>query len=116
MDLQLINNDLYFENNNLSTITGIEETAQNIVINMKTFLGEWFLNQTIGVAYFSDIFVKNFSLNNVETVLLNAIINTSGVLNVLEFNVEYNTNRSITVNTKIQSEEGDIVLNDILLP
>ncbi len=116
MDLELINSDLYFENNNLSTITGIEETAHNIAVNMKTFRGEWYLDPTYGGGGLSDIFVKNFSLNNVETVLLNAIINTNGVLNVLEFNVEYNTNRSITVNAKIQSEEGDIVLNDILLP
>lgn len=113
MDLELIDSDLYFHNNNLSTISGIEETSQNIVINMKTFLGEWFLNQTIGVSYFSNIFIKNFNLNTIETVLLNAIINTNGVLNVLEFNLEYKNSRSIIVSVKVQSEEGDIVLNDI---
>jgi hypothetical protein len=117
MDIRLLNNDISIENNDLVLIQGAEETSQNLSVNLRTFLGEWFLNTSIGVPWFQEILIKGNSTQQIESIILNQILSTNGVRNVSEFSIELdNSTRELTVNATVQSEDGDIILNDLIVP
>jgi hypothetical protein len=40
-------------------IRGAEAVAQRVRVRFRWFLGEWFLDERLGVPYYSDILVKN---------------------------------------------------------
>ncbi len=116
MDIKLVDNDISIENNDLVLIQGSEETAQNLSVNLRTFLGEWFLNTSLGIPWFQEILVKGTSIQQIESIILNAILSTNGVLNVSRFNIELDNNeRQLSIDSTIQSEEGDIILNDLIV-
>jgi hypothetical protein len=116
MDIKLVDNDISIENNDLVLIQGSEETAQNLSVNLRTFLGEWFLNTSLGIPWFQEILVKGTSIQQIESIILNAILSTNGVLNVSRFKIELdNKERQLSIDSTIQSEEGDIILNDLIV-
>lgn len=115
MDLKLTNNDLDITNNELTLITGIDETSQNITVNLKTILGEWFLDESIGVPWLNEIFVKKNSLSQAQAILINQIKQTNGVKKINDIQFDFkNSTRQLSVSTRVQSEDGDIILNDIV--
>lgn len=115
MDLKLTNNDLNITNNELVLITGVDETSQNIEINLKTILGEWFLDESIGVPWFNEIFIKRSSLSQAQSILINQIQNTNGVTKINDLTFDFNNStRQLSVSTRVTSEDGDIILNDIV--
>jgi len=115
MDLKLTNNDLDITNNELTLITGIDETSQNITVNLKTILGEWFLDESIGVPWLNEIFVKRNSLSQAQAILIDQIRQTNGVKKINDLTFDFNgSTRQLSVSTRIQSEDGDIILNDIV--
>lgn len=115
MDLKLTNNDLDITNNELTLITGIDETSQNITVNLKTILGEWFLDEAIGVPWLNEIFVKRNSLSQAQAILIDNIRQTNGVKKINDLTFDFNNStRQLSVSTRIQSEDGDIILNDIV--
>ena len=48
---------------------GADRVAQQIKINLMSFLGEWFLDTTYGVPYLQDIMIKNPKMSSVESIL-----------------------------------------------
>lgn len=83
------NGDLDMSGIDLQFVDGINQLAQNLKIRLQTFLTEWFLDLTIGMPYFQEIFIKNPS----ETVITNytkkIIKETDGILRILSFNFSY---------------------------
>jgi hypothetical protein len=63
-------------------INGADKVAQQIKINLLSFLGEWFLDNTYGVPYLEDILVKNPRMAVVETIFRYHIINIPHVIRV----------------------------------
>jgi hypothetical protein len=61
-------------------IEGADKVAQQIKINLLSFLGEWFLDNTYGVPYLEDILVKNPRMAVVETILRFHIMDIPNVL------------------------------------
>ena len=51
--------DLDVSGSDIQFVEKIHMVRQNLSIRLKFFLGEWFLNITIGVPYFQSILVKN---------------------------------------------------------
>jgi enolase len=88
MDLLLdpLTNDLVFVNGKTTvTRTQSEIVAQRLKITLYTFLGEWFLDTTLGVPYFQQIFGKNRSKNAVDVIFQNIIAADPGVIEIREF-------------------------------
>lgn len=72
-------NDLLIENNDLVLVDAKEAIVQHILQRLRTFLGEWFLDTTIGVPYFQQILIKNPDKAKIQALLLDVIRNTPGV-------------------------------------
>lgn len=88
---------------------GADAVAQQIKIVLKTFMGEWFLDTTVGIPYFEDILKKNPRSEVVETVLRGKIASVTGVTRVTAFDISIdNRLRTMTINYAAETNEGTI--------
>jgi len=63
-------------------INNADKVAQQIKINLLSFLGEWFLDVTYGVPYLEEILVKNPRMASVETILRSHISSVPDVIRI----------------------------------
>lgn len=71
-ELDLSTDDLVF-------ISGADAVAQHLKIRLRFVRGEWFLDQRVGIPYYSQIWVKNPNLAAIQSVFRRAIVTTPGV-------------------------------------
>lgn len=83
--------DVVVENYDLQLVSETERVSQHLKIRLLFFLGEWYLDTEIGVPYFQDILVKSPDIPNVESILINEILDTPDVLELLSFDSFYDT-------------------------
>ncbi len=81
--------DLDLTSGGLELVDGADAVAQHLRIRLRTVLGSWFLDTRIGVPYFERILVKNPDTNLVRRILNEAIVDTPGVSEVRDFNLDY---------------------------
>jgi hypothetical protein len=74
---------------NLALVADNEAISQAIKQAVATYLGEWFLDETIGVAWVQSILVKNPNLAVVKEVIREAIAGVQGVASVDQLNVVF---------------------------
>lgn len=92
-------------------VSDIDALAQKVRIKLKTFLGEWPLDSTVGIPYFEQVLVRNQNSTAVEGLLISQIESTPGVNEVTEFNLTFNkaTRRSnISFTATTESEVIDL--------
>lgn len=70
-------------------IQGADKIAQEIKINLLTFLGEWFLDETWGVPYLEDILIKNPRMSLVEAILREHVESIPDVNSVTSFGLNW---------------------------
>lgn len=74
------------------TPTLSEYVAQKLKLHLSIFKGEWYLNNTIGIPYFQEIFVKNPNLSRIEDIFKREIISIMGVDSIQSFILNYDNN------------------------
>lgn len=47
--------------------------AQRLSINLRTYLGEWFLDTNLGIDWFADVLLKNVTRQTVDAIIQSAI-------------------------------------------
>jgi hypothetical protein len=77
--LQENGNDLSLVGHRLNLTTGTDAIAQQVLIRLRFFLAEWFLDERQGIPYFRDILVKNPNLALVRHLYRQAIVTTPGI-------------------------------------
>lgn len=101
-DLVLVNYDLFL-------VDGQPLMQQRLKQSLIFFLGEWFLDETDGVPYYRDILKKSPDKITVESAFKTAILETPGVLELLEFNLTYdNPIRKLSVAFKVRTVYGNV--------
>ena len=110
-DLLLDNNhDLDIVNFDLSLTDGSALTSQKIKQTLLLFQGEWFLNETIGMPYFTDILGKGNFLSRIETLYIRAIQEIPEVAEILEINLtQDNKARTLKIDFKVRDDNGNII-------
>lgn len=93
--------------------------AQRLKIKLMTFLGEWFLDQDIGVPYFQRIFAKQSSRASVDAIFQQQILTTEGVVQILEYNSSLESStRTFSFTFRVLTEDGSatdtIVVNGVI--
>ena len=81
--------DLKITDNALTIVDGDEALRQHLAIRLRFFLGEWFLDNRIGIPYFDDVLIKNPNLVLVRGILRSAISTTPGVESIERFEFEF---------------------------
>lgn len=116
MDLKLVNDasdpfdgDIAVENNDVSFVDGADGIAQHMQIRYRLFLGEWFLNTSLGVPWFRDVLVKPASLPVVQDVLKEVALETPGVIEITKFIFGFDSaTREISLAINVFSDDGPI--------
>lgn len=88
MDLLLDSqtNDLVFVNGGCPVTQLMTDiVVQRLKITLYTFLGEWFLDPTVGVPYFQQIFGKLRTKNTVDLIFQRIISDDRDVIEILSF-------------------------------
>lgn len=60
-------------------ITGADCVAQRLRIRLRFWLGEWFLDQRLGIPYVRSVLVKNPDLVLIRSIFRRVILSTPGV-------------------------------------
>jgi len=100
--------DLELDKGQLVLVTGQEEIRQHSSQRLRTFLGEWFLDIFLGLPYFEEIFEKGLDVNNVDSIFINEILQTPGIIRLLDFNLDIPdlASRRLEVNYEAQTSES----------
>ena len=107
--------DILIENGDLSLLTGFDAIEQHLKQRLKTFYGEWFLNKKVGVPYFEQVFVKNYNANILDSVFKKIIIETPGIIQLLEFSLEIDSSdRELYLTFKASCVEGVIDFSEAI--
>jgi protein involved in polysaccharide export with SLBB domain len=73
---------------------------------LRTWLGEWFLDTSLGVPYIQNILTKGATVEQIKTFIKAAATSTAGVESVDELEVTLTAARTCTVTLKATSNQG----------
>ncbi len=80
--------DIDITEGQLSIVGGADAVRQRWLIYVRTFLGEWFLDQTIGVDYYGRVLKKQISRQVLKQVFTEASLEVPGILQVISVIVD----------------------------
>lgn len=97
--------------------TQLREIEEKVEQRLRTFFGEHFLDRSLGIPYFEDIFTKPARMSVIEPLLVNEILQTPGVVRLLEFNLDLNKTDRVLFFTalRIQATSGVIEFSELEL-
>jgi hypothetical protein len=92
------------------TRTVEEEVRQLLRTRLRRFLGEWFLDTRLGVAYFRDVLVHAPNLSVIRALFSKEISETPGVANLKELRMVWDTpDRTLDVEFSVVLDTGEIL-------
>jgi len=99
--------DLLVVGGNLQLVDAADQLEQNLKIRLQFFNAEWFLNTTNGLPFYSDILVKNPNIPNIDSIIKAEILDTDGVLELLEYISAFdNSAREYSIDFTVRTEFG----------
>lgn len=99
--------DLLIENGNVTLVDGKDAIVQHVLQRLRTFQEEWFLDITVGIPYLQQIMVKNPDLNKVDALIINEILGTPGITELLSFQSAVDNNlRQLAISFRARSTDG----------
>jgi hypothetical protein len=110
MDIGLdTNHDAQPVAGDLPLVTKVDAIKQHLGQRLQLFMGEWFLDTTVGLPYYQSILIKNPNLDVVQALIQNQILGTPGMLELTTFQFDYdNLARELSVSFNAKSTNGDI--------
>ena len=103
------------DDGDIMLIDNAERVAQQIVISLRFWLGEWFLDTCLGVPYLEYVLIKNPNINHVRQVIAEAIMQVTGVSKVDRLDFDYDApNRALSVIYEVETDKGLITRKEVL--
>ena len=113
--LSAADHDLIFENGDIMLIDNAERVAQQIKIQLKSFLAEWFLDTTYGVPYFENILVKNPNMSRIRNIFRQKILEVPDVSAVNSLTLSNNRQtRELTIEYEAATPYGLVTSKEVL--
>lgn len=116
-DILRKNNDFYIDRltGDFKLASGDEETSQRIIERLRSFAGEFFLDDE-GLPYFQEILGKGVNLRAAYALILDTILQTPGVASVEEFEVLIDPEtRQLVVNARLTGSFGsELTLEEVV--
>ena len=112
MDFKLgSDGDLLFEDGKFTLLTTIQEAVrQRIQIRLQTFLGEYFLDTSVGLPYRQQIFNKGLSKVEVDALFIREINKDTDVIQVVDFS-STQVGRAYSLNFEVLTTDGLLRVN-----
>lgn len=107
--------DIALKDNDILLIDNAERVAQQVLITLREWRGEWFLKTADGVPYLEYILVKNPNIAHVRQVLTEAIEGVEGVKKCTELDLQFSrVLRTLSVSYEIETDYGLITRKEVL--
>lgn len=107
--------DLVIKDGDLLLIDNAERVVQQVLISLREWLGEWFLDTRDGVPYLEYILVKNPNEIHIRQVLNDAILAVEGVESVTSMDFTFNrVLRTLDVEYEAKTVYGMITSKEVL--
>lgn len=107
--------DIALKDNDILLIDNAERVAQQVLITLREWRGEWFLKTADGVPYLEYILVKNPNMAHVRQVLTEAIESVEGVKKCTELDLQFNrVLRTLSVSYEIDTDYGLVTRKEVL--
>jgi hypothetical protein len=102
-------------NSDVMFIDNAERVAQQIKIQLLTFLGEWFLDVTHGVPYLDYVLIKNPNFTLIRELFREQILKVDGVTNLVNIDIDFNpATRQMSLSYEAETEYGMITRKEVL--
>ncbi len=109
--------DLSTDATDLLLVDQADGIRQHLAQRLKTFMGEWFLDLRVGVPYLQQVMVKNPDPVILDSVFKAEIINTPGIVELLEFDLAINAGtRELKLFFKAVADTGAVITYNEVLP
>lgn len=110
--------DIDIQANNWVMVQGTEEISQIIKQNLQTVLGEWFLDSSLGLPWFTEIFEKGQSQKNIDTIFIDEIGACPGVISLVNYSSQLTdkANRVLSIEFQAYTVEGILDFTSIITP
>lgn len=113
--MNVASGDLAMKGRDLFVINNAERVAQQILITLRFWLGEWFLNTTEGVPYLEYVLIKTPNLSHIRQIFTEAIMKVEGVSKVTSMELAFDReNRQLHVTYEAVTEYGLIASKEVL--
>lgn len=113
--MDMTSGDLVLREGDILLIDNAERVAQQILITLRFWLGEWFLNTKDGVPYLEYVLVKSPNLLHIRQIFTEAMEKVDGVKRVEEMNLAFDVkNRSLRVDYEASTDYGLITRREVL--
>ena len=107
--------DLLIKYLDLMLIDNAERVAQQILISLRFWYGEWFLDTEQGVPYLEYILIKNPNINHIRQILRETISSVEGVVSIEKLELDYNpTERNLLVEYVVTTNYGLLTRKEVL--
>ena len=98
----------------LAMVAGIELVQQRLISGLRLFLGEWFLDETAGMAYYRDVLVNAPKTSIIEALFRRGILADPDIERIDSFAMSVDRRaRKITVSFVAVSTYGVIAASEI---
>lgn len=105
-------NDFDLSTGNLQLLSGTDSIPQDIRLALSFFLGEWYLDRSVGIPYFEDVLVKNPDPNVLQSVFRRAIAARPGVNGVDAITLTQDSEtRKLSLAFRASTDAGLLVIN-----
>jgi hypothetical protein len=112
-DLLVIGGDLVLTSD--VDARGAHPVVQDVNGRLRTFLGEWYLDLTLGIPYMQAITVKAPDMTAIATAYKDQILGTPGVLTLDQFSARaLPGTRALAVRFHATTVSGQVSYNDVI--
>lgn len=113
--MDMATGDLVLRDGDVLLIDNAERVAQQILITLRFWLGEWFLDTKDGIPYLEYVLVKSPNLLHIRQIFTEAMEKVDGVKRVEEMNLAFDVkNRSLRVDYEVSTDYGLITRREVL--
>ena len=113
--LNISKNDLVLQNGDLIIIDNTERVAQQVLITLRFWLGEWFLDTREGVPYLEYVLVKNPNMSHIRQILTEKIQSVEGVKRIISLDFDFRrVARELYVDFEVDTDYGLITKRAVL--
>lgn len=113
--MDMATGDLALRDGDVLLIDNAERVAQQILITLRFWLGEWFLDVQDGIPYLDYVLVKSPNLLHIRQIFTEAIEKVEGVQRVEEMKFAFDVkNRSLRVDYEVSTNYGLLTRREVL--
>ena len=110
LDIRLnSDHDLDVSSLDLSLVDKAEQVRQQLLIKLRLWVGEWFLDTEFGTPYLQSILGKQLTLSGAIAAIRNSILEVEGVNSIAELSYDFSAqNRKLSVEFIVDTPYGQV--------